>query len=73
MNALTNTWSVEMDFEILTCNVVKETDFAFLLDDGTEEFWCPKLVIKNADEISEFDDAIDVEIATWFCEKEGLI
>ena len=62
-----------MEYEIICCNVIRETDAAFLFNDGTQDFWCPKSLIDNIGEINEFEDAVDVEIAVWFCEKEGLI
>ena len=53
--------------------VVRETDkaFLFLLDSG--ETWVPKSVVEDADDIAEGDDDLEVEVAKWFAEKEGLI
>ena len=54
--------------------VVRETDLALLLrfEDG-DEVWIPKSVIESVDQIRDGDAEIEVSIAEWFCEKEGLV
>ena len=65
--------------------VLRETDLAFLfafpgdadgdsvLDDDRERLWVPKSVIEDADEIAVGDEEIEVNVAEWFAEKEGLV
>lgn len=54
--------------------VVRETDLALLLrfEDG-DEVWIPKSVIESVDQIRDGDAELEVSIAEWFCEKEGLV
>lgn len=53
--------------------VEAETALALLLVVGAEEVWVPKSQIEDADEISVGDEEIEVEIAEWFCQQEGLV
>lgn len=57
---------------IFVRQVVRETGraFLFLTEDG--EVWVPKSVIEDADEIAEGDDDLEIEVAEWFANKEGL-
>lgn len=57
----------------VTAEVKATTDDAVLLDaDGvTEPVWVPRSVIEDGDELSRGDSG-ELEIATWFAEKEGL-
>ncbi len=62
-----------MSYETIRVDsVVKETGEAFLFDIDGEETWVPKSVCEDANEISEGDVNLDVEIAVWFVRKEGL-
>lgn len=38
-------------------------------DDGT---WIPRSLIEDGDQVEE-DEDVDLNVETWFCEKEGLI
>jgi hypothetical protein len=52
--------------------VVAETDLALLLELEEDQVWVPKSVITGADEIDVGDEDIEVEVAEWFAEREGL-
>lgn len=57
--------------------VLHETDLALLLllsssNGNQQEVWVPKSVIEDADDISFGDSDIEVEVAEWFTEKEGI-
>jgi len=57
--------------------VLHETDLAllFLLSSSNgnqQEIWVPKSVIEDADDISVGDSDVEIEIAEWFTEKEGI-
>jgi len=54
--------------EISYTRIVVDSDLAILFEDGTDQFWIPKSLIKDHDE----DDKI-VSIPEWFAEKEGLV
>lgn len=56
------------DAEISYTKIVTETDMAILFEDGPDQFWIPRSVIKDHDE----EDKI-VTVAAWFAEKEGLV
>lgn len=49
-----------------------ETQLAFLLIIDGDEYWVPKSVIAEADVYEVGDTDYDLEIAEWFCEREGL-
>lgn len=54
--------------------VLRETDLALLLLlDDDDEHWVPKSVIEDADDITTGDTDLEVQVAEWFCEKEGLV
>lgn len=50
-----------------------ETDLAFLFIIAGEEQWVPKSLVENADDIEKGFEDLEVEIAEWFAEKEGLV
>lgn len=52
--------------------VKAETDLALLFVIDGEEIWVPKSCIEEPDEIAVEDEEIEVEIAEWFCQREGL-
>lgn len=54
--------------------VLHETDLAFLLEIDGDEIWIPKSVI-NFDESEEIEVGnimLEISIAQWFADKEGL-
>lgn len=52
--------------------VLQETALAFLFETEESEVWVPKSVIEEPDEIAVDDEDIEVNVKTWFAEKEGL-
>ena len=54
------------------CEVVHETDEAFLLRIYDDEHWIPKACLANADDLEVDEDAI-AEIYEWFALERGLI
>jgi len=71
---------------VAVAEVKRETDLAFLFvlpgdvdgdgldtEDDRERIWVPKSVIDDeGDGIEVGDDDIEVNVAEWFAEKEGL-
>lgn len=54
--------------------VLHETDLAFLLEIDGDEIWIPKSVI-NFDESEEIEVGnilLEISVAQWFADKEGL-
>lgn len=59
---------------VLVETIVKETDLAFLLRlEDDDERWCPKSVIEDADDYEEGDEELEISIARWWAEQEGLV
>lgn len=52
--------------------VVAETDAAVLLTVDGDDRWVPKSLIENPAALDVGDVDIEVEVAEWFAEKEGL-
>jgi len=52
--------------------VLKETELAFLLSDGDNEWWVPKSCIRNSDEL-EVENNHTVEIAYWKAMLDEII
>lgn len=46
-------------------------DSGSVLNEG-EKLWIPKSVIEDADDIAVGDEDLEVNVAEWFAEKEGL-
>lgn len=53
--------------------VERETELALLLLIDGNKVWVPKSQIDGAEEIGEGDEDIEVEVAEWWAEKEGLV
>lgn len=53
--------------------VKAETELAFLFVINGEESWVPKSQVEDADDIEKGFSGIEVEVAEWFAEKEGLV
>lgn len=64
------------DYTEFSVTLLHKTVKAVLLDFETAEVWVPLSVLsddgREAVDDAEVDDVIDVEIATWFADKEGL-
>lgn len=59
-------------YDTITGDVVKTTDKAILLYHGDDqETWIPRSVIEDGESAGEEDD-LDLNVETWFVEKEGL-
>jgi hypothetical protein len=53
--------------------VVAETDLALLLELEDGEQWFPKSVITDAESIDVGDEDIEIQVASWFADREGLV
>ncbi len=53
--------------------VAAETDLALLLVIDAEEVWVPKSCISDPDEIAVGDEEIEVNVAEWIAQREGLV
>ena len=59
-------------FTTLSGEVVKTTDRAVLFrDENDQEHWIPRSVCCDGDHIDEGDT--DVNVGTWWGEREGLL
>lgn len=61
---------------LLECDVIKESDKAFLIDvpDGNDfsRKWVPKSQIEDSDGLEVGDVGIAVSVTRWFAEQENL-
>lgn len=62
------------DYTEVCCTLQYWSDKAICFDTGEGTFWVPKSLIENLDDVlnSVLGDTLTVNIATWFCEKEGI-
>ena len=58
------------DIEI-ECDVIKETDMAYLIHDGNIEAWIPKSQV--SDESESLGQITSIFIPEWLAEKAGLL
>ena len=56
----------------LSGKVLRESAKAYLFDHGDGEVWIPKSVVTDMTEDWSIGETIDLFVATWFAEKEGL-
>lgn len=61
-----------MDFCEVTCDIIHETEKAYLIDDGDKQVWVPKSMVDHNDYAVE-SKAVTMSIATWIAEEQGLI
>ena len=52
--------------------VLRETDKAFLISLGGEEFWVPKSQIADAGGYEEGDVDCVMSVTKWFADKQGI-
>lgn len=54
-------------------DVIADTDLAvlFRLNGGGQEVWIPRSVM-DPDDLERGDEGVEVEVAEWFADKEGL-
>ena len=58
----------------ICCDILKETDEAFLVRQGDLEVWVPKSqFVENPDEYMEGDENVSFSIPIWLAEKKGLV
>ena len=58
---------------ILVSEVVTETKKAVLVRIAQDEYWIPKSVIHEDDEYVVGGGPAEINVATWWAEKEGLL
>ena len=56
----------------IACEVRRETDSAYLINDGTREAWIPKSQVSDVEETSE-GVVTSIFIPEWLAEREELI
>ena len=66
----------DIDYVELSVEYLHHTEKAVLVKDGDNEIWIPKSLI--SDDAPDFDDlerheAVEIPVAEWFAEEEGLI
>lgn len=54
-----------------SAEIIHETDKAYLLSDGTDEFWMPKSQIKSERDLG--DGNVELEIPEWLAEDKGIV
>lgn len=64
-------------FEISVEKTGIATELAVLVRDADDEQWIPRSVI-SIDSLAEYEEAdvgdmLEIEVETWFLEKEGLV
>jgi RNase P/RNase MRP subunit p29 len=53
--------------------VIRETDSAVLLETDDGKVWVPKSIVIDPPDYWGEDEEVEIEIPTWFAEKEGLV
>lgn len=54
------------------CEVLHETDAAWLLGIDDDQYWVPKACIENNDDL-EVGEESTVEIHEWFAVEKGIV
>lgn len=62
-----------MRTEYVEGTVITETDSAVLLETDYGELWVPKSIVIDPPDYWGEDEEVEIEIPTWFAEKEGLV
>lgn len=62
-----------MNHTLISGEIVSATDKSLLIDVEGLEVWIPKSQIDSGNMFCEFSKETEFWVATWFCEKEGLI
>lgn len=61
-----------MDYVTIEIDKIKRaTDLAVLAEIGGSEYWIPRSVIEDGDDLDEGDFG-EINVAEWFAQKEGL-
>jgi len=58
--------------ELEDCNIIKETEDAFLINYEGEENWIPKSQIFEPNVYQEGDESVSIEITCWIAEQKGI-
>ncbi len=63
----------DKSYDTVHCDVIKTTEKAVLVfeEDNERELWIPRSVIEDGESVEE-DEDLDLNVESWFCEKEGL-
>ena len=56
----------------VSCDILKITEMAVLIDDGAVKVWIPKSQIESANELKE-EDEVEIMVAEWIAKEKGLI
>lgn len=62
-----------MNHSLIFGEIISSTDKSLQLDVDGLEVWIPKSLIDSNEVYCEFSKETEFWVATWFCEKEGLI
>lgn len=65
---------IDDDDEVVEIKVVieRETQMAFLVNDGDEDIWIPKSQVKNSKTHRTGNDYCKMTISLWIAEQKGL-
>ena len=55
----------------ITAEIIKQTDFAILIDDGEVRVWLPKNQIEQIDRV--YENCAEISIPEWLAEEKELI
>lgn len=64
------------DFVKIFVRLIRETEAAVLVDNrsGLDDIWVPKSLLEYWDDDTlERGDDVELSVATWFAEQEGLV
>ena len=58
---------------VLVTEIKAATDAALLCEIDGSEIWLPKSQIEDGDEIEVGEEDIEINVAGWLAEQEGLV
>lgn len=65
-----------IEYTILHGDCVATTEKAILLalkDGAVQQCWIPRTCLAIGQDEQEEEEDISIDVATWFCKKEGLV
>lgn len=60
----------------ISCDYVRQTPGAVLVNDGTRDIWIPKSQIEDEsvfDRLTDLKSSCEIGVTRWFAEKSGLV
>lgn len=58
--------------ELEDCDIIAETDLAFLIEYDGDEYWIPRSQIEDPESLEEGDGPVTVSVTEWIAEQKGI-